>query len=115
MGFLQWGWAASVEPGWLLEVSGRSDGSLPFEKWGLVRQRLAIADEVDCDARLLQSFSERGAQQQSPPQVTSDRYRNVISTRPTPPPFVPPSTSTAPTSDRWGNIISAPTNTVDWQ
>lgn len=39
---------------------------------------------------------------------TSDQYGNVISTRPAPAPQQPSSTPTAPTCDRWGNIISAP-------
>lgn len=43
---------------------------------------------------------------------TSDRYGNVISTRPLPAPEVPPSTP-APTSDRWGNIISKPPGYVE--
>lgn len=42
---------------------------------------------------------------------TSDRYGNVISTRPAPPPPAAPSAPSAPTCDRWGNIISAP---ADW-
>lgn len=39
---------------------------------------------------------------------TSDRYGNVISTRPLPPPEQHESHTTAPTCDRYGNIIATP-------
>lgn len=43
---------------------------------------------------------------------TSDRYGNVISTRPAPAPEVPVS-APAPTSDRWGHILSTPPGYVE--
>jgi hypothetical protein len=46
--------------------------------------------------------------------LTSDRYGNVIATRPVPAP-VQPGPVTAPTSDRWGNVISTPPGVVDWK
>lgn len=44
----------------------------------------------------------------APGTETSDRYGNVVSTRPAPAPSKPPPAAPAPTSDRHGNIISKP-------
>jgi hypothetical protein len=44
--------------------------------------------------------------QPAPGTQTSDRYGNVVSTRPAPQPETPPSSGTkAPTSDRYGHVI----------
>jgi len=43
---------------------------------------------------------------------TSDRYGNVISTRPAPTPSRPPAGPAAPTSDRWGHVVDRPVNTI---
>jgi hypothetical protein len=47
----------------------------------------------------------------APGTQTSDRWGNVISTRPLPVPVAQPSQPSAPTSDRWGHVISAPVTT----
>lgn len=47
-------------------------------------------------------------QHPAPGTQTSDRYGNVISTRPAPSTTPAPSAPSAPTCDRYGNIISAP-------
>ncbi|MBX7097923.1 MAG: hypothetical protein K1X89_09435 [Myxococcaceae bacterium] len=47
--------------------------------------------------------------QPEPGTQTSDRYGNVIATRPAPAPERPPAGPPAPTSDRWGHVIAPPT------
>lgn len=47
-----------------------------------------------------------------PGTLTSDRYGNVVSTRPAPKLEPVKSASTAPTSDRWGHVISTPPGAV---
>ena len=44
---------------------------------------------------------------------TSDKFGNVISTRPVPAPEVPPAGPLAPTSDAWGHVISTPDGFVE--